>query len=250
MVRIGILKTRPITTATVLFMALAAKPAQAMDAYYMALFASERRPIALPELSHCFGTFAHVCDQPSGPAGCRIEAFTISWMPQTLAIRLARLAPECGVNLDLPATLQWAREHDLCVSMWGPYQIDHCLYERALEQKGHLENGAVRYKAIDAGYPTTEVSNCIHALSDIALDGRRLRVTPPSWGDPAGYFIGLSFYPEIVAPRQTHDWLLAPLGLTCERVVRRDLDRTPTRRPLLHVAQTIAHWEITRNPRR
>src|SRR5437016_5162113 len=109
MLRIGIsAKTRMITTAAMLFMALAAKPAQAMDAYYMTLFASERRPLAPPELSHCFGTFIHVSDQQPARPACRIEAFTISWMPQAMAIRLARLAPECGVNLDLPATLQWA----------------------------------------------------------------------------------------------------------------------------------------------
>jgi hypothetical protein len=244
-------KTTIVAAATLLSLALAAKPAQAMDSYYMAIFASQREPFALPELVHTFATFAHVTDQgPPGVPGFRVEAFTISWMPQTLAIRLARSAPECGVNLDLPATLAWARQHDLCVSMWGPYQIDRCLYQRALAQKAHLDSGAVRYKAIDTGFPANEVSNCIDAVGDLALDGSRLQLANPAWGNAASYSVALSLYPEIINPGQTHDWLLGPLGLTCQPLIRRTLDSSPTRRPLLRVAQAVAHWEITRNSQR
>src|SRR4051812_6928577 len=99
MLRIGLFASAKSVAATALFCAaLSAQPAWAMDGYYLALFAAERRPLALPELSHSFGTFIRVTDQQPGPPGCRVEAFTLSWMPQSLAIRLARLAPECGVN--------------------------------------------------------------------------------------------------------------------------------------------------------
>jgi hypothetical protein len=244
-------RAKIVGAATFLVFALAAKPAQAMEAYYMAIFASEREPLALPEFVHTFGTFARVTDQgPPGAPGLRIDTFTISWMPQTLTIRLARVLPECGANLDLPTTLQWARERKLCVSMWGPYQIDRCLYERALAQKAHLESGSVRYKAIDTGYPAREVSNCIHAMSDLAFDAPRLRAGSLSWGNAASYFVALALYPEIINPQQTHDWLLGPMGLLGQPLVRRDLDHSPTKRPLLHVAQTVAHWEITRNAQR
>jgi hypothetical protein len=240
-----------LAATLLMWLALSAKPAQAAETYYLAIFASDREPVALPEFAHTFGTFARVTDQgPPGLPGLRIDTFTISWMPRALAIRLARLLPECGANLDLPTTLQWARQNNLCVSMWGPYQIDRGLYERALAQKAYLESGAVRYKAIDTGYPASEVSNCIHAMSDIAFDAPRLRVGTLSWGNAASYFVALSLYPEMINPRQTHDWLLGPMGLSCQPLVRRDLDRSPTKRPVLHVAQSLAHWEITRNPQR
>ena len=72
----------------------------------------------------------------------------------------------------------------------------------AVDQIKYLESGKVQYKAVDSGHSTARVSNCIHALSDVA-GGKRLRVASPGWGEPASYLITLRFEPWILDDGQT-----------------------------------------------
>jgi hypothetical protein len=213
----------------------------------MAVFSSQHHPVNLTHFAHSFATFVKVTGEGDRLDCYRFETVTISWLPRTLDVSVLHALPECGINLDLNATLQWANEHNLCISMWGPYQIDQCLYERAMAQKARLESGAVRYKAIDTGFPSERVSNCIHAVSDLA--GRRscLRIGTPSWGDPASYFITLCLGQWIIQPHVVHEWLVPALGLACQPLVRRDVDTNPTQRPVLRVFQNVAHWRLKQN---
>jgi hypothetical protein len=107
--------------------------------------------------------------------------------------------------------------------MWGPYQIDPELYFRAVNQVNLLQSGQVRYKAVDSGYPTARVSNCIHAISSIA-EGYRVRVLSPGWGETASYTILRQFRPWILDDCRTHPWVGTALGLDCYPIIYRDFE--------------------------
>src|SRR5581483_9978023 len=93
---------------------LPASPVRASEFYYVIIFAAQRDALQ-PRYSHSFAAFARA--RGTGPCAdyyC-LDAFTISWLPQTLELHPFRLLPEPGVNLDLHRTLHWARENDMRV---------------------------------------------------------------------------------------------------------------------------------------
>jgi hypothetical protein len=210
---------------------LAVLPAQACahESYYVIVFGAQRPILNLPDHTHTWGTFIRVFDDPRRPGILFVEPHTVSWSPASLLVRSMSVLPEPGVNLELHRTFQWAREEGLRVSMWGPYQIDRSLFELARAKRIQLEGGQVRYKPADVGYDSSSVSNCVHALADV-VEGPRLRLSEAGWGESATYSVVQRFRPFFINPQQTHDWLLAPLGLIHYPVVRRDLDnhRMPT----------------------
>ncbi len=205
--------------ASLLALFALAGSARAEEQYYVVLFGSEKDSIEA-RYAHSFATFVRA----AGP-GCVLEAHNISWLPRTLDVHLFRALPEPGVNLGLHATLRYALANHERVSMWGPFRIERTLYERALAQARRLEGGAVRYKAVDTGYPTRRVSNCIHALSDLAEEEPRLRVGTPWFGEVASYLIALQFERWIIDPEQTHPWVAEALGLGGYPIIPRDLER-------------------------
>jgi hypothetical protein len=231
----------------VLFLVLAlAGSARADEAYFMLVFASQR-PVNFPAHAHTFATFVKATWPAPGCAAPQLQAWTISWMPRTLAIEVGRLSPEGGVNLDLHSSLRWALGDGQRISVWGPYQVRQELFDRALGRVGRLQSGAFCYKAVTTGYAREEVTNCVHAVGDLALDNPRLHLDIRSWGDSAGYFVTLSFVPWIIQPRQTHDWILPRLGLCNYPLVRRDLERNPTRNLILRPLQSLAHLSLKRS---
>lgn len=215
------------------------------ESYYVIVWGSQRPIINQPNHTHSWATFVRVTGDPAVPGACKIDSFTVSWLPATLIVRPLKLHPEPGVNLDLHRTFAWAINDHQRISMWGPYQIDKCLYDRAVFKHFRLENGEVRYKAADFGYDSYYVCNCIHALADIA-EGPRLRIGQPGWGESASYFITLTYRPFMIGDTQTHDWLLAPLGLDGYCVVRRDLENNPTGGLLLRGAQNMRQYKLRR----
>ncbi len=225
-----------------------ANTAAAGEAYYLLVFGSQLPGLNRPAHTHSFATFVRATGLGEGCAAPQIQAWTISWLPRTLDIEVYRLRPECGVNLDLHGTLRWAFDDGQRVSMWGPYQIQKDLFDRALAQVAFLQSGAVCYKAVDTGYSTERVCNCIHAIADVALDSPRLHVGVPGWGESASYFVTLDLAPWIIQPRQTHDWLLPRLCLTNYPLVRRDLEHNPTRGPVLRTLQTAARLSLRLGP--
>src|SRR5947209_11554795 len=113
--------------------------------------------------------------------------------------------------------------------MWGPYRIDKELYDLAMDRVQELESGSVQYKAIDTGHSPSRVSNCIHAIGEI-VDGARVRVASPGWGETASYVLLRRMEPWILDDRKEHAWIEQALGLDHYPIIRRDFDR---RFPLL-----------------
>jgi hypothetical protein len=200
-----------------------AAPARAGDAYFVMVFGSQRA-LNIPNYSHSWATFVRVTGDGTGPRGRRLEAHTISWLPETAVVRAWALLPECGRNFDLHTTLRDALDCDERVSMWGPYPIDRDLYCRALKQIHLLASGRVRYKAIDTGYCSDDVSNCIHAISSIT-EGYRLLIATPLWGESASYFITREFEPWFLDDdQQSYKWVSSALGLDWYPIIHRDLE--------------------------
>jgi hypothetical protein len=203
---------------------LSTASAHAGEVYFMVVFGAER-PHKRATHTHSWATFIRAHGEGDNLATYALEWRTISWLPHSLNVRTVCVLPEPGVNLDLHATFDLVLREKLRISQWGPYQIDKTLYERALQQIEYLESGAVRYKAVDVGYSTRRVSNCIHALSDLAQRHGRLRIGSPAWGELASYEITRELRPWIINPCQVHDWLEVPLGLRNYPIVHRTLDR-------------------------
>ena len=87
----------------------AAPPAPlAMESYYVIVWGAQRPIINQPNHTHSWATFVRVAGDPAAPGSCRIDSFTVSWLPATLIVRPLKLHPEPGVNLELHRTFAWA----------------------------------------------------------------------------------------------------------------------------------------------
>src|SRR5437660_1270280 len=132
---------------------------QAQDFYYMLMFSSENNSNRA-RFSHSFASFVKATGPAPSSAECAIvETHTISWLPQSLEIVLLRRRPEPGQNLDLQETMKWAQSVRATISMWGPYQIQKELYDRAVEQETRLKSGTVMYKAADEKFRPATARN-------------------------------------------------------------------------------------------
>jgi hypothetical protein len=189
--------------------------------YYVLVFGSQQGPGRV-RYSHTFATFVRATGRGPCAQSYRLDAFTISWLPQTGAIRPLALAPEAGTNLGLGATLRWARETGQSVCLWGPYQVERELFDRALDQARLLESGQVCYQLLDAGRPTDAVSNCVHAVTSVA-GGHRPRLLCPGCGAAASHVAALRFRPWIIDCSRKHEWVAERLGLGGWPLVRREL---------------------------
>lgn len=196
-------------------------PAHAGEDYFLLMFGSQRVP-ANPNYSHTFATFVRGSWPGDGPCqgNMQLEAHTISWLPANLKVRTGALLPECGHNFDLPESLDFAYRTDQRVSLWGPYRIHPELYHRALAQKAKLESGSIKYKANDMGYHSDRVSNCIHAVSS-TVDGPKLRVASPGWGESASYFVVKQMEPWIFTKCPVPE-IGSALGLDQYPIIYRD----------------------------
>lgn len=212
-----------LTCITAALFFLPAGGANAGEAYYMLMFGSQRVP-ANPDYSHTYATFVRATWDGDGPCpnNPTIEAHTISWLPRTLVVKTRKLRPECGVNLGLKETMEYALDNGERVSLWGPYRVEPELFYLALKQKALLESGQVRYKADDIGYRSDRVSNCIHAVST-TVEGARLRVFIPGWGETASYAVLQRFMPYVVDNKEIHAWVGSALGLDAYPIIYRDL---------------------------
>jgi ABC-type phosphate/phosphonate transport system substrate-binding protein len=144
------------------------EPRQGEPEYYVSVFAFDTIP-RRAQYSHTFATFVK-------SSGGSIEAHTISWLPRSKHMEIARAQSEPGTNLDLEETLRFARDLNARVYEWGPYRIRPELYERGLRQIERLNSGRIGYKVLDGAWRPDAASNCIHAVSDIDADAGYLTV--------------------------------------------------------------------------
>ncbi len=192
---------------------LTAYPAQNSDKYYMVVFASQGEPV-IPRTAHTFATFVRVSERPKAGdgAGSPVTAHTISWLPASLEIVPARPAPEKGKNLDLPATLKWAKSGKARIVAWGPYEIKKELFDKALQQIDRLNSGRIAYKALDLRYRGGGASNCIHAVSDVDTEGGLLQ-TGTAFGEAASERVVRHLRRWIADAPKTHAKIAAELKL-------------------------------------
>lgn len=208
---------------------LPAVTARAGEAHYLLMFASQRVPND-PDYSHTFATFVRATWVGDCPVSPTLEWHTISWLPANGIVRAAATEPEPGRNYGLDETLRLARSNDERISLWGPYPIQAELYCRARKRIAELETGRIRYKANDAGFNSDQVSNCIHALSAV-VDGNRVRVGSPGWGEIASYIVLLRMRPWVLD--ETPDQRIgAALGLGAYPLIYRDRFTGPRTGPL------------------
>jgi hypothetical protein len=177
------------------------------------MFGSQQVPND-PNYSHTFATFVRATWPGNGPcrAAPRLEAHTISWLPANGRIRTAALLPEEGRNYGLDETLRYVLANDERVSLWGPYRVDPELYGLALQQIDVLDSGEVLYKSIDSFRRSCRVSNCIHAVATV-VEGPRVVVLSPGWGEVASYAVLERFMPYVIEPDRVHPWVGSALGL-------------------------------------
>jgi hypothetical protein len=181
------------------------------ESYYMTIF-SAQADSRDPRRTHSFATFVKAIGAGDSAKDSSIEIHTISWMPQSLDIVILRRRPEPGTNLDLESSLRWAESRSCRVSMWGPYQIDKELYDRAVKQEARLNSGLVLYKAIDRRFRPGMASNCIHAVSDLDIDNGLLH-SGQGRGDAASQQVAQHLKRWVIEPEQTHTWVAGRLGL-------------------------------------
>lgn len=195
--------------------------AGAGEAFYLLMFGAQRVP-ANPNYAHSFAAFVRaswVGDDPC-PVKPTLEVTTISWLPVTGSVRTVKLFAEPGRSYELHETIRWCQCNDMRVSMWGAYQISPYLYCRAVRQANILASGQVRYKADDSFRDDARVVNCIHALAKV-VEGPRLVVISPGWGESASYFI-LKEYEQYADINATHPWVGSALGLDQYPIIYRD----------------------------
>jgi hypothetical protein len=176
--------------------------------YYLMLFNADG---GAANNSHTFATFVKATGKGPNKEEDQLEVHTISWMPASLSIVLRRRMPEPGVNLDLSATLNWARSVGARVSMGGPYLIQKELYDRALVQEERLRSGQVQYKAVDRNF-RPQASNCIHAVCDIDTDNGLFHIGR-EWGEDAARDVTNHLRRWMIDPQNSHSWVSEKLGL-------------------------------------
>ena len=181
-----------------------ATPVNPQPRYYLCVFAYDNVP-QRAQLSHTFATFIK-------HDGTSWEAHTISWMPQSKVIQVARCQGEPGVNMDLDSTLKFAQSISARVHEWGPYQIQPELYERAVRQSEKLAHGRIGYKALDAAWRPGVASNCIHAVCDIDTDNGFLTVDG-AYGKQASACVVEHLSRWMIPTSRDLSWINGKLGL-------------------------------------
>jgi hypothetical protein len=192
---------------------------RAAEHHYLLIFAAQSTP-KIPRLTHTFATIIRVTDGPPGCAAA-IEAYTISWLPQTLKVRPYRLHDEPGRNLTLEETLCWAYSNHMHVSEWGPYAIEPDFYGRVYREYLSIMSGRYRYKAIDPNQRGARTTNCIHAVTDSDSSDGRSKFSELRSGDDATR--------KFVRVLRDREWLSLPPDDMCWLETALGLGRYPIR---------------------
>jgi hypothetical protein len=201
-----------------------ATPPPPNERYYLLLFGSQSSP-KVARYTHSWGTVVKAVCVP-GQAEPALEVHTISWMPATLDIHPLRFRVEPGVNLTLDRTIEYVLASNERVSMWGPYEVWHGLYQRFVTQESFLVSGQIGYQCIDSIGEAARRGNgsdCIHAMTDIDPVFDRQEYPLSRFGESGTQHVVRQILtrPLVINPPCTHDWLIGRLGLDRCPIVRR-----------------------------
>jgi hypothetical protein len=188
-----------------LLLAASAGSVQAEDRYFVTLFAIQGVP-NLPRTSHTFAVFTKAIGSGEPYRITQAQDQVISWMPASLTITTLKLAPVPGVNLDLAATLKWAKANGGSVTAWGPFETTAELYALASKQIERLTSGQISYIALDQRLRARGASNCIHAVSD-ADTTQDLLMTGTAYGEAATTMVLRHFNKWLIRSEQSHPWV-------------------------------------------
>lgn len=183
------------------------------DVFYMMIFGSESDPKQL-RLTHTFATFVRATGEGADSTNYALTSYTISWLPRALDVRVRRLRPEPGINLDLHSTFRVVTRDGESVTMWGPYRITPEIYNRSIEVVNKLASGRELYRAYDGPF-NDNISNCIHAAADVDPEYGRLRYPMNRVGKPASAFVAKQLLERTRYDQTAADngWLVPRLGL-------------------------------------
>jgi hypothetical protein len=199
---------------------LFASGACAADEYYLTVFSCETVPFRGTK-THTFATVTRI------PTAGVVETNCISWMPATLKVRPFTLLPEQGVNLTLAQTLDFCRQENLRVSVWGPYAIEPELFCLLRDQSNWLSSGNVKYKSTDNVVPSFIAMNCYHAIWQVVAPLKKY-AGPYTCGDHAGGNT-VRIFSDWIISTQANDDMLKLVGVDQYPLVRRDASYRPSR---------------------
>jgi hypothetical protein len=181
--------------------------------YYVMIFGSQSKPKLL-RYTHTWATFIRAVGEGPDASNYSLYQHTISWLPQSLEVRVWSPFPEPGVNLDLKQTLETVYRNGEDVTMWGPFRIHQLVYDRSLWVKGILDSGAAEYRAISTAQNLL-ISDCIHAVAAIDPVFGRGHYPLIRIGKPASRFLARQVMTRSVFDQWQGDnsWLIPRLGL-------------------------------------
>jgi hypothetical protein len=191
--------------------------AAADERYFVLVFGSQSHPKLL-RYTHTWATFVRAVGEGPDPNNWVLYQHTISWLPQSLKVRVWNPVPETGVNLDLYQTLDFVVRQQERVTLWGPFLITPDLYERSLRIYQILQSGAVQYRAISTSTDLL-VSDCIHAVAAVDPLFGRGHYPLVRIGNPASRFIAREVMVRSIENRGIDQaafdnaWLIPRLGL-------------------------------------
>jgi hypothetical protein len=237
--------SRPLAAVAALLLAGTIASAQECDRFYVVVYGSQLPGFKAASKSHTWASFFR-----KSPGG-NVEWFTISWLPVAGKVRPLALKPEPGRNYTFEETIQFNNENKMVTGFWGPYEIQPSLWEAAVEQREKLESGQVLYKANDQGSKDGTVSNCIHSVSIMVRPPGQpmplVYVAPINWGESGSFWVTLALRPWFINPCCKHDELLQFLGPDVQCMKRHDLDRNPTRDPVVRATQALFQRKLLPN---
>jgi hypothetical protein len=197
----------------------ASADAAAAERYYVLVFGSQSHPKLL-RYTHTWATFVRAVGEGDDPSGWDLYQHTISWLPQTLEVRVWNPFPEPGINLDLYQTLGAVAAHNERVTLWGPFVITPDIYEQSLRIYQIVQSGIPQYRAISTSSDLL-ISDCIHAVAAVDPIFGRDHYPLVRIGNPASRFIAREIVVRSIANRGIdqaafdNSWLIPRLGLNC-----------------------------------
>ncbi|MDX2038606.1 MAG: hypothetical protein SFX72_18305 [Isosphaeraceae bacterium] len=198
---------------TLCFCTLGALRVEASEFYYVMIFGSQSQPKRL-ELSHTWATFVKAVGEGTDPDSYTLEAHTISWLPASLDVKIMRLRPETGVNLDHAQTMAFVTGQGQGVTMWGPFIVNAQIWNRSLEVRSLIESGRVSYRAISTAR-NLFISDCIHAVASVDPELGRRHYPLIRIGKPASRYVARQIVLRSVFDQSAFDnsWLIPRLGI-------------------------------------